>query len=113
MTILGEKRKRHVLTLPKNKFHAKNQKNLSRGFPGKQRETDRQTDRQTERERERERETDPNIRVLRTLSLSRRTTKLRFKEMKGEKILLTVFIVSWKRHQKWYFTTTYAHWPSM
>ena len=58
---LGKKRKRHVLTLPKTKFHAKNQKNLSRGFPGKQRETDR------------ERETNPNIRVLRTLSLSRRT----------------------------------------
>ena len=45
---MGKKRKRHVLTLPKTKFHAKNQKNLSRGFPGKQRET--------ERERERERD---------------------------------------------------------
>ena len=64
----GKKRKRYVLTLPKTKFHAKNQKNLSRGFPGKQRER--------ERERERQRETDPNIRVLRTLSLSRRTKKL-------------------------------------
>ena len=31
----GKNRKRHVLTLPKTKFHAKNQKNLSRGFPGK------------------------------------------------------------------------------
>ena len=59
----GKKRKRHVLTLPKTKFHAKNQKNLSRGFPGKQGKTDRQT------------ETDPNSRVLRTLSLSRRTKK--------------------------------------
>ena len=58
-----KKRKRHVLTLPKTKFHAKNQKNLSRGFPGKL------------SERDRERETDPNIRVLRTLSLSRRTKK--------------------------------------
>ena len=48
---LGKKRKRHVLTLPKTKFHAKNQKNLSRGFPGKQGETDRQRDRQTERQR--------------------------------------------------------------
>ena len=43
---LGKKRKRHVLTLPKTKFHAKNQKNLSRGFPGKLSETDRQTDRE-------------------------------------------------------------------
>ena len=64
---LGKKRKRHVLTLPKTKFHAKNQKNLSRGFPGKWGKRDRET--------ERERETDPNIRVLRTLSLSRRTNK--------------------------------------
>ena len=32
---LGEKRKTPVLTLPKTKFHAKNQKNLLRGFPGK------------------------------------------------------------------------------
>ena len=67
---LGKKRKRHVLTLPKTKFHAKNQKNLSRGSPGKLSETERQT------ERERETETDPNIRVLRTLSLSRRTKNL-------------------------------------
>ena len=66
---LGKKRKRHVLTLPKTKFHAKNQKNLSRGFPGKLSERERQTERATERQRE----TDPNIRVLRTLSLSRRT----------------------------------------
>ncbi len=64
---MGKKRKRHVLTLPKTKFHAKNQKNLSRGSPGKLSETERQTDRQ--------RETDLNIRVLRTLSLSRRTKK--------------------------------------
>ena len=44
---LGKKRKRHVLTLPKTKFHAKNQKNLSRGFPGKKgkRETERETER--------------------------------------------------------------------
>ena len=68
---LGKKRKCHVLTLPKTKFHAKNQKNLSRRSPGKLSETER--DRQ--RDRERERETDPNIRVLRTLSLSRRTKK--------------------------------------
>ena len=67
----GKKRKRHVLTLPKTKFHAKNQKNLSRGFPGKH----LQTERQRERERERETETDPNLRILRTLSLSRRTKK--------------------------------------
>ena len=66
---LGKKRKRHVLTLPKTKFHAKNQKNLSRGFPGKQGKRERETDRETERETE----TDPNSRVLRTLSLSRRT----------------------------------------
>ena len=52
---LGKKRKRHVLTLPKTKFHAKNQKNLSRGSPGKLSERDR--------ERERQRETDLNIRV--------------------------------------------------
>ena len=31
---LGKKRKRHALTLPKTKFHAKNQKNLLRGFSG-------------------------------------------------------------------------------
>ena len=68
---LGKKRKRHVLTHPKTKFHAKNQKNLSRGFPGKWGKRDRQTDRETDRQRE----TDPNIRVLRTLSLSRRTKK--------------------------------------
>ena len=42
---LGKKRKRHVLTLPKTKFHAKNQKNLSRGFPGKWGKRDRQTER--------------------------------------------------------------------
>ena len=49
---LGKKRKRHVLTLPKTKFHAKNQKNLSRGFPGKLSETDRETDRERERDRD-------------------------------------------------------------
>ena len=64
---LGKKRKRHSLTFPNTKLHAKNQKNLTHGFPGKQGERDRQ--------RERERETDPNLRVLRTLSLSRRTKK--------------------------------------
>ena len=69
---MGKKRKRHVLTLPKTKFHAKNQKNLSRGFPGKKGKRDRET----ERQRERQTETDPNIRVLRTLSLSRRTKKV-------------------------------------
>ena len=53
---MGKKRKRHVLTLPKTKFHAKNQKNLSHGFPGKLSERDRQRDRQRERERERERD---------------------------------------------------------
>ena len=47
---LGKKRKRHVLTLPKTKFHAKNQKNLSRGFPEKSGKTERQTDRETERD---------------------------------------------------------------
>ena len=43
---MGKKRKRHVLTLPKAKFHAKNQKNLSRGFPGKwgKRERERERD---------------------------------------------------------------------
>ena len=45
---MGKKRKRHVLTLPKTKFHAKNQKNLSRGFPGKLSERDRE--RETERD---------------------------------------------------------------
>ena len=64
---LGKKRKRHSLKFPNTKLHAKNQKNLSCGFPGKQGETERQTDRETE--------TDPNIRVLRTLSLSRQTKK--------------------------------------
>ena len=47
---LGKKRKRHVLTLPKTKFHAKNQKNLSRGSPGKLSETERQRDRQRDRD---------------------------------------------------------------
>ena len=47
---MGKKRKRHVLTLPKTKFHAKNQKNLSRGFPGKLSETERERERQTERD---------------------------------------------------------------
>ena len=42
---LGKKRKRHVLTLPKTKFHAKNQRNLSRVFPGKKGKTERQTER--------------------------------------------------------------------
>ena len=42
---MGKKRKRHVLTFPKTKFHAKNQKNLSRSFPGKWGKTDRQRDR--------------------------------------------------------------------
>ena len=60
----GKKRKRHVLTFPKTKLHAKNQKILSRGFPGKH------------LQRERETETDPNLRVLRTLSLSRWTKKI-------------------------------------
>ena len=46
----GKKRKRHVLTFPKTKLHAKNQKILSRGFPGKQGKRDRQKDRQTERD---------------------------------------------------------------
>ena len=45
-----KKRKRHVLTLPKTKFHAKNQKNLSRGFPGKQGKRERQTDRERDRD---------------------------------------------------------------
>ena len=31
----GKKRKRHVLAFPKSKLHAKNQKILLRGFPGK------------------------------------------------------------------------------
>ena len=55
---LGKKRKRHVLTLPKTKFHAKNQKNLSRESPGKLSETERQRDRETERQTERQTETD-------------------------------------------------------
>ena len=63
----GKKRKRHVLTFPKTKLHAKNQKFLWCGFPGKG---------GGERQKDRKRETDPNSRVLRTLSLSRRTKKL-------------------------------------
>ena len=39
---------------PNTKLHAKNQKYLSRGFPGKQGETDRQRERQTDRERDRD-----------------------------------------------------------
>ena len=35
---------------PNTKLHTKNQKNLSRGFPGKQGETDRQRDRERERQ---------------------------------------------------------------
>ena len=68
MNFLEKKQKRHALTFPKTKLHAKNQKILSRGFPGKQGETDRETDRQIE--------TDPNSRVLWTLSLSRRTKNM-------------------------------------
>ena len=71
MNFWEKKQKRHSLMLPNTKLHAKNQKNLSRGFPGKQGETDKQRERQTDIETE----TDPNIRVLRTLSLSRRTKK--------------------------------------
>ena len=44
-------------------YMQENQKNLSHGFQGKQGEAERQT------------ETDPNIRVLPTLSLTRRTKK--------------------------------------
>ena len=40
---------------PNSKLHAKNQKNLSRGFPGKQGETER------ERERDRETETETDL----------------------------------------------------
>ena len=42
----GKKRKRHSLTFPNTKLHAKNQKNLTRGFPGKQGERDRKTERE-------------------------------------------------------------------
>ena len=42
---MEKKRKRHVLTLPKTNFHAKNQKNLSRGFPEKKGKRDRQRER--------------------------------------------------------------------
>ena len=45
MNFQGKKRKRHPLTFPNTKLHAKNQKNLTRGFPGKQGETDRQRER--------------------------------------------------------------------
>ena len=45
----GKKRKRHVLTFPKTKLHAKNQKIPSRGFPGKQGKRERQTERERER----------------------------------------------------------------
>ena len=47
---MGKKRKRHSLKFPNTKLHAKNQKNLSRGFPGKQGETERQRDRQRDRD---------------------------------------------------------------
>ena len=46
----GKKRKRHSLTFPNTKLHAKNQKNLSRGVPGKHLQTERQRDRQTDRD---------------------------------------------------------------
>ena len=47
---LGKKRKRRVITLPKTKFIAKNQRNLSRGFPGKKgkRYKERDRERQTQ-----------------------------------------------------------------
>ena len=47
-----KKRKRHSLTFPNAKLHAKNQKNLTRGFPGKggERERDRERDREKERD---------------------------------------------------------------
>ena len=73
---MGKKRKRHVLTLPKTKLHAKNQKILLRGFLGKQ-----GGDREKERKTDRETETEPNLRVLWTLSLSRRTKKVKFTEV--------------------------------
>ena len=47
---LGKKRKRHVLTFPKTKFHAKNQINLSLGFPRKWGKRERQTERQRDRD---------------------------------------------------------------
>ena len=47
---MGKKQKCHVLTLPKTKFYAKNQENLSRGSPGKLSERDRETERETERD---------------------------------------------------------------
>ena len=72
---LGKKGKRHVLTLPKTKFHAKNQENLLHGSPGELSERDRQ--------RNRQRETDMNIRVLRTLSLARRTKNTLSSLLKG------------------------------
>ena len=42
---MGKKRKRHSLTYPNTKLHAKNQKNLSRRFPGKQGERELERDR--------------------------------------------------------------------
>ena len=42
----------------------------------RQRQTERQTERDRQRERERQTETDPNLRVLWTLSLSRRTKNI-------------------------------------
>ena len=50
MNFWEKKQKRHSLTFPNTKLHAKNQKNLSRGFPGKQGERDRETDRETDRD---------------------------------------------------------------
>ena len=44
----GKKRKRHSLTFPNTKLHAKNQKNLSPGFLRKQGERDRE--RETDRD---------------------------------------------------------------
>ena len=50
MNFSEKKRKRHVLTFPKTKLHAKNQKILSRGFPGKHLQTERERDRERDRD---------------------------------------------------------------
>ena len=46
----GKKQKRHIITFPKTKLHAKNWKILSRGFPGKGGGRDRERDRERERD---------------------------------------------------------------
>ena len=72
MNFWGKKRKRHVLTFPETKLHAKNLKILLCCFPVKQGKRDRQRDRQKEKKKEKD---GPEFKGPPPLSLSSRTKK--------------------------------------